>query len=62
MPELSNRTELGLALLCIVLFLPVYGEVFLYLGWSTLSIAVTRVVQVAFFWMIVLAFRRRGPN
>ncbi len=59
MPQLSNFTKLTLALLSIVLFLPVYGEVFLYLGWTKLSIALTCVVQVAFFWMIALAFRRR---
>ena len=59
MPQLSNFTKLTLALLSILLFLPVYGEVFLYLGWTKLSSALTCVVLVAFFWMIALAFRRR---
>jgi ATP/ADP translocase len=59
MPQPSNHTNLMLALLSIVLFLPVYGEVFLHFGWTTLSIVSTCVVQVAFFWSVALAFRRR---
>jgi hypothetical protein len=59
MPQLSNRTKLSLALLSIMLFLPVYGEVFLHLGWSKLAIAVTCVAQIALFWSIALGFHRR---
>jgi hypothetical protein len=62
MRQLSKHTNLTLALLSLVLFLPVYGEVFHYLGWTKLSIALTCVVQVAFFWIIVIAFRRRRSN
>jgi hypothetical protein len=59
MPQLSSRTKLTLALIGIMLLLPVYGEVFLYLGWTKLSLALTFVVMVALFWSIASAFR---PN
>jgi hypothetical protein len=59
MPQLSNITEILLALLFMVLLLPVYGDFFLYLGWTKLSIVATCAAQVAFLCMIALAFRRR---
>jgi hypothetical protein len=61
MPQLSGRAKLALTLIGAMLFLPVYGEVFLYLGWIKLSLVLTFVVMVALFWSIASAFRRR-PN
>jgi hypothetical protein len=59
MPQLSNQTKLALALIGVMLFLPVYGEVFLYFGWTKLSIGVTVVMLVALFWSITSVLRRR---
>ena len=59
MPQLSNYTKLALALMGVMLFLPVYGEVFLYFGWTKLSIGLTCVVLVALFWSFASVLRRR---
>jgi hypothetical protein len=62
MPQLTKRTELRLFALAVMLFVPVYGEVLLYFGWTKLSGAVTLVVFAALFWSIGSAFRRQSKD
>jgi hypothetical protein len=62
MAQLSNyNTKRAITRIGIMLFMPVYAEVFRYLGWSKMSFGLTCVVLLALFWSIASGFRRR-PN
>jgi hypothetical protein len=46
--------------LTVMLFIPVYGEVFLYFGWTKLAFMATSVVIVTLIWSVSRIFLRRS--